>query len=324
MRLTRVRRASYGVTAGLAVALLGTSCSAGPAAGAATTHITVGALPVVDNVGLYIAAEEGIFKQAGLSVTIKPVLQSTAAIPDMESGVINIIGGANDVSFMAVAAKDPADPPFRLVMEAATCAPNTFDVLALPSSGITKPASLVGKTIAVNLTNSVQTLTINTVLRADGVNPSLVHYVVIPFPDMIAALKAHRVGAISAVEPFATAAELNTGAEPVLDECEGPTANFPLSGYFATVVWARQHPDAVHAFQKALAQAQAVADNDRGVVEKTLLTYIPKLSAEEAAILTLDNFPTAVDAIQLQRVADLMYTGRVLRAPFRASSLLLG
>ena len=111
MRLTRVRRAACGVAAGLAVVLLGSSCSAGPAAGAATTHIIVGALPVVDNVGLYIAAEEGIFKQDGLSVTIKPVLQSTVAIPDMESGTINVVGGANYVSFMAAAAKDPGDPP---------------------------------------------------------------------------------------------------------------------------------------------------------------------------------------------------------------------
>ena len=263
MRLTRVRRASCGVTAALAVALLGTSCSAGSPASPATTHITVGALPVVDNVGLYIAADEGIFKRFGLSVTIKQVLQSTAAIPAMESGAITIIGGANDVSFIGVAAKDPANPPFRLVMEAATCAPNTFDVLALPSSGISTPANLAGKTIAVNLTNNVQTLTINAILRADGVNPSSVHYVVIPFPHMVAALKAHRVDAISAVEPFATAAELNTGAVPILDQCQGPTDNFPLSGYFATAAWARQHPAVVLAFQKAMAQAQAIADSSR-------------------------------------------------------------
>jgi NitT/TauT family transport system substrate-binding protein len=323
MRFISVRRASFGVTAGLTVALLGSSCSTGPAASSATTHITVGALPVVDNVGLYIAADDGIFKQAGLSVTIKRVLQSTAAIPEMKSGAINIIGGANYVSFMQASAMDPADPPFRLVMEAATCAPNTFDVLTLPSSGISRPAGLAGKTIAVNLTSNVQTLTINTILKDDGVNPSRVHYVIIPFPDMLAALKAHRVDAISAVEPFATAAELNTGAEPILDQCEGPTANFPLSGYFATMTWARQHPAAVHAFQHAVAQGQALADDDRGVVEKTLLTYIPKLSAVEAAILALDTFPTSVDAVQLQRVADLMYTGRLLHKPFDVRSLLL-
>ena len=322
MWLTRVRRASFGVTAALGVALLSASCTSAAAGPGATTHITVGALPVVDNVGLYIAADRGIFKQVGLSVTIRQVVQSTLAIPLMQKGQINIIGGANNVSFIQAAAKDPANPPFRLVMEAATCAPGTFDVLTLPSSGITKPASLAGKKIAVNLTDNVQTLTINAILKDDGVNPASVHYVVVPFPKMVDALAAHKVDAISAVEPFATAAELNTGAVPILDQCQGPTDNFPISSYYATNAWVRRHPAAVAAFQQAMAQAQAIADNSRGIVEKTILTYIPKLTGVEAAILALDTFPTSIDAVQLQRVADLMYTGHLLSAPFKVSLLL--
>jgi NitT/TauT family transport system substrate-binding protein len=323
MWLTRVRRTSYGVIAALAIALLSSSCTTGVAAGpAATTHITVGALPVVDNVGLYIAADEGIFKRAGLSVTIRQVVQSTLAIPEMKKGAISIIGGANNVSFMLASAQDPADPPFRLVMEAATCAPNTFDVLTLPSSGITKPANLAGKTIAVNLTNNVQTLTINAILKADGVNPASVHYKVVPFPQMGAALESHKVNAISAVEPFATEAELSTGALPILDQCQGPTANFPISSYYATAAWVRQHPATVLAFQKAMAQAQAVADSSREVVEKTLLTYIPKLTKMEAAILALDTFPTSIDAVQLQRVPDLMFAGHLLTKTFKVGALI--
>jgi NitT/TauT family transport system substrate-binding protein len=323
MRLIRVRRVSCSVAAALALALLGTSCTAGTASSPATTHITVGALPVVDNVGLYIAANEGIFKRFGLSVTIKQVVQSTLAIPLMKKGEINIIGGANDVSFMAASASAPTGPPFRLVMEAATCAPNTFDVLTLPSSRITQPVNLAGKTIAVNLNPNVQTLTINAILRADGVkNLSSVHYKIIPFPAMVNALQTHQVDAISAVEPFATEAELTTGALPILDQCQGPTDNFPLSSYFATTVWAKQHPAVILAFQKAMAQAQAVADSSREVVEKTILTYIPKLTKMEAAILALDTFPTSIDAIQLQRVADLMYSGHLLSKPFQVGALL--
>jgi len=323
MWLTRARRASYGVAAGLAVALLSASCTSA-AAGSGTTHITVGALPVVDNVGLYIAADQGIFKQVGLSVTIRQVVQSTLAIPMMQKGQISIIGGANNVSFIQAAAQDPADPPFRLVMEAATCAPGTFDVLTLPSSGISKPASLAGKRIAVNLLNNVQTLTINAILKDDGVNPASVRYKVVPFPKMVTALEAHQVDAISAVEPFATAAELTLGALPILDQCQGPTDNFPISSYYATSAWVRQHPAVVAAFQKAMAQAQAIADNNRGVVERTILRYIPKLTAMEASVLALDTFPTSVDTVQLQRVADLMYTGHLLSRQFKVTSLLAG
>ncbi len=47
----------------------------------------------------------------------------------------------------------------------------------------------------------------NVQLTAAGVSPCPVRYVAIPFPDMGAALKAGRVDAISAVEPFLSGAE---------------------------------------------------------------------------------------------------------------------
>jgi NitT/TauT family transport system substrate-binding protein len=324
MRLGHARRASSGIAVGLAVVLLGTACSAGSSTGpaAATSVVVVGALPIADTVGFYVAVREGFFRQAGLNVSVKPVLQSTSAIPDMETGKVDIIAGANYISYFQAEAKDPGSPPFALLAEGTTCAPNAFDILALPSSGITDPADLAGKTIAVNLPDNVQTLTIDTVLRDDAVNPASVRYVTIPFPKMLTALKAHRVDAISVVEPFLTGAELALGAEPVLDECTGPTASFPLSGYFSTRAWAQQHPAAVRAFQQALAQGQAVADTDRGLVEKTLTSYIPGLSPAVAAVITLNQFPTSLDPIRLQRAADLMYTGGMLRRPLDVRSFL--
>jgi NitT/TauT family transport system substrate-binding protein len=71
-----------------------------------------------------------------------------------------------------------------------------------------------------------------------------------------------------------------------------------------------------------MARAQAIADDSRGVVEKTIMTYIPKLTRVEAAILALDTFPTSIDAVQLQRVADLMYAGHLLTRQFKVSALL--
>src|SRR5882724_10408860 len=212
MRFTRVGRASIAAAAGLAITVLAAACSSsgstsgsGTSTSAAsspssskleTTHIVVGALPVVDTAGLYLALKNGYFKQAGLDVTVTPIQQSTAALPDMLHGTVDIVAGANYVSWFQAQAKGAAS--LKVLASGAVCTPTTFGVLALPSSGITKPANLAVKTIAVNLTNNVQTLTANTMLKAAGVNPSSVHYIVIPFPDMITALTAHRMAAISA------------------------------------------------------------------------------------------------------------------------------
>ena len=136
---TRVRRVSCCASAAAAVALFTSSCGGGAAANPGTIAITVGALPVVDDVSAYIAADEGIFQRDGLNVTIKQVLQSTLAVPEMQKGTIDIIGGGNYVSFIKASASDPANPPYRILSEAATCASGSFDVLALPSSASRPP-----------------------------------------------------------------------------------------------------------------------------------------------------------------------------------------
>jgi NitT/TauT family transport system substrate-binding protein len=284
----------------------------------------VGALPVIDDVSAYIAQTDGLFAKNGLNVTLKQVLSSALAIPEMQKGAIDIIGGGNYVSFIQASAKDQANPPYRILSEAATCATGSFDILALPSSRIQTPSNLQHKTIAVNLTNNIQTLMINSVLKADDVNPSTVRYVVIPFPKMVAALESHKVDAISAVEPFATTAQQVAGAQPILDQCSGPDSNLPLSGYFSTDQWAQQHAEAVQRFQAAMSQAQEIADSDRAEVEKALLKYVKGLTPEQAATITLEQFPTSVDGVQLNRVSDLMQEAGLLHGSIKASSLING
>jgi NitT/TauT family transport system substrate-binding protein len=331
MRFTRVRRASLAAAAGLAVAVLAAACGSSASSsspGAATssasssalekTHIVVGALPIVDTAGFYVALKNGYFKQAGLTVTVDPIQQSTAALPDMLHGTVDIVAGANYVSWFQAQAQGTVS--LKILAAGTACTTNTFAVLALPSAGITTPAALAGKTVAVNLTNNVQTLTINMILKADGVNPSAVHYVVIPFPDMITALKAHRVDAISAVEPFVTGAKA-AGAKQVLSECSGPAADFPLSGYFATSGWVQKYPNTARAFQKALEEGQAYAAANPQAVRAVLPTYT-KITAAEAARLSLNTYPSTLEAAPLQQVVSDMVSNGMLSKPLDVSSLL--
>lgn len=319
-----VRRRPWRVLAAAAFMLLASSCSGvGSSHGSSgTDSITIGALPVVDDVSLYIAAREGIFKQYGLNVTLQPVASSVAAIPKMKSGAIDILGGGNYVSFVGQAAKTPASPPFKIIAEGATCTPGSMEVLALPSSHIQRPADLAHKTIAVNIPNNIQTLTISSVLTADDVKPSTVKYAIISFPKMAAALKAHQVDAISAVEPFATAAEQSLGAQPILDQCSGPTSNIPLSGYFSTAAWAQQNPDAVSRFQQAISRAQEIADTNRLAAEKALQSYVKGLTPVEAGTISLEQFPTSTDSVQLDRISDLMKEAGLLQGSLTASALI--
>src|SRR5262249_56604127 len=106
---------------------------------------------------------------------------------------------------------------------------------------------------------NIQTLLTNAELKANGVNPASVKYVVVPFPNMAAALKAGRVDAVSVVEPFITGTEQSDGAVPVMSECTGSLAAFPLGGYFATAAWAAKYPHTAHPFPLHRRKAPAYA-----------------------------------------------------------------
>jgi NitT/TauT family transport system substrate-binding protein len=191
----------------------------------------------------------------------------------------------------------------------------------MPSSGITKPADLAGKTIAVNLTQNIQTLTTSAVLAADGVNASSLHYVQIPFPDMGAALAANRVDAISAVEPFLSAA-LAAGGKLVTSTCTGSmAADFPLSGYVTTKSWAQQHAAAAKRLPAGPGEGQRLRRRapERGQGPAAdLHQHHREGGGDHAAQLV----PDTLTAAPLQRVAALMKAGG-LATPSDVASLLL-
>lgn len=285
-------------------------------------HITVGALPIVDDVPVYLAQQDGYFRQQGLRVTIKKVQQSVQALPDLLHGSVDIITGANYVSFFRADAKGLIN--LRILVDGADCASGTHLVLALPGSGITTAASLAGKTVAVNILNDVQTMMTDEILKASNVT-TMPHYVVVPFPDMPAALAAHRVQAIYAIEPYKSEAETKYGAEKIIDTCDGDgNADLPIAGSVTTGKWARQHPGVAHAFQRAMAQAAALADTNRPAVEHAVVKYFG-VSPKVAALITLDNFPTEPNAGQIQRMVQHMQDARppLLTKPLNVAAMLV-
>jgi NitT/TauT family transport system substrate-binding protein len=328
MRFTRAGRVSLAAAGSLAIALAAAACSGSSAATSSATtaahpektNIVVGALPVVDSAGLYLAEKEGYFRQAGLNVAITPITASPKAIPFMESGKVDIVAGANYVSFFQAQAAGKGQ--FKLLVDGTACSDDTFQILSAAGSRITSPASLAGKTIAVNVLNNIQTLLTNTSLAAAGVNPASVHYVPVPFPKMAQALADGKVDAISVVEPFITSAELSIAAESVMSTCTGPTANFPMSGYFVTQKWAQQYPNTARAFQAAMARGQALADASRSAVEQILPSYINGLSPEQSAVVNLGQFPTALNETHLARVGSLMISGGLVSPQFSVAPLL--
>jgi NitT/TauT family transport system substrate-binding protein len=344
MRLVRASAAASRIAlASVSAAVLVSAChvpftgGAGPAASGGGS-ITVAVIPGIDNAPLRVAVQDGLFQQHGLNVTVKGYSTVSSEIQALKSGQADVAVG-DYTDFFAAQASGGAK--LRLIADGYDAVASTTAVLTLPGSGITTPQSLSppnGQPVRVatppedvpastypqNVPWNLPMMATQQVLQSDGVSPSSVDWRAMPMQDMIAALRSGRVKAILVTEPYIFRAEAQLGAVEVLDSDSGVTASLPLSGYFSSKSFTDSQPSTVRAFQAALSQAQGSAGM-RGPVQNVLpsLTQLTThMTPQDAAMITLGTYPTAVSVGQVQRVVTLMSDSGMISNPIDVSSLL--
>jgi len=291
-----------------ALGLLAAACSGGSDTGSSgssggpeISSITIGSLPVVDAAPAYVAEKAGYFKQEGLTVKFQQAQGGAALIPSLVSGDIQV-AFSNWVSLF-LAKSHGID--LTLIADGDKAKPGFSGVFVMPNSPIKTPADLAGKKIAVNTLNNVGGLVISAVLKSQGVDPKTIKFVEVGFPDMGATLQRGDVDAVWVVEPFTSAVKATLNARPIIDPFSGPTAALPVGGYAVTKQFADENPKTVAAFARALDKAVADSNADRSKVDEVVPTYI-KIDAATASKVTLPIYSATPNALELQRVADLM------------------
>jgi NitT/TauT family transport system substrate-binding protein len=319
----RQRRSLLALLSCLLSAALVTACggskTSASGGGLEKKTITVASLPLVDAAGLHIAVKQKFFEAEGLHVQIKPVAQSIQALPALKNGQVDAIAGANYVTFLQAYTQGALK--LRILADGASEAPRFMALLVKPTSPIKQPKDLVGKTIAVNILNNIQSLTLNEILKANNVDPAKVKYRAVPFPQMGAALQKGQVDAVHTGEPFGTDFQRTLGARMVLDGGGAPITELPVSGYVSTQDFVQKYPNTAAAFQRAIQKAQQLATSDRKKVEEVLPSYA-HVDAQTAAVLSLPNFPTSLNPTRLQRLPDLMLKDGLLKSRLDMKSVI--
>jgi NitT/TauT family transport system substrate-binding protein len=293
------------------VSLLAAACGSEAATGRAGPEkpdLTVAVVPAISAAGLYIAAQRGYFTAAGLHVKIVPIASGVNALPDLLTGSVDIDEG-QWAADLAAEAKGVAR--LHALASASAGGPGVQEIVIPAGSAITTVQKLRGKTIAVNALAGLAVLVTNIMLQSHGVPVSSVHYTVMGFPDMGAALASHKVDAAFIAEPSLSAAVDTDGAQSLFDVDQGPTHNIPISGYVTTAAWAAKYPRTAAAFVQALERGQQVAATDRAAVGQALIPAL-HISKTTAAVMALGTFPLSVNSVALARVADLMQENGLL------------
>jgi NitT/TauT family transport system substrate-binding protein len=305
------------------------------------SSITVASVPGVGDAPLYVAQQEGLFRQAGLTVHIRKYQNAAAEVTALHNGTANVAAGDYASFFYAqeqatapasAASGTPNDAavPMVVLADGYDAAPDIMDVLVPANSTITTPQGLQYATIGTSEPQlmpdqpgsppySLETVAASSVLENDGVSLDKVHFEPMPEDQLIGALKSGAVDAILVTEPEIYQAESQLGARSVLDAASGETVNLPLDGYFAAASYAQKHHDVLAAFHAALMRAQASANQPAPL--NNALTHYAGMSRETAALITVGVYPTSLRVTSLQRVADLMSFYGSLPRPLDVSTM---
>jgi NitT/TauT family transport system substrate-binding protein len=319
-----------GLVAVLAASCGGSSTSSGPAAqfsSLETTNLTVAAVPVSDDAGLYVAKDLGLFKSVGLNVTIDSVVSGASAMQGENDGQYDITAG-NSVSFIQAQASGASN--LEIVAEGALMQPGNQALYVLPNSPIQNISQLKGARIGVNAPDNIGTLLISALLYSHGMTASEVHFVPLAagFPAMATALSQHQIDVAWLPEPFGSMDSASMGLRELADLDQGETQDFPMAWYVATKTWAKTHPHTLAAFLYALREAQEFADTNRADVEKAMeqLPAPYTVPSRFAAIMSIASYPLNIlpdiDVSRVQRVADAMQQFDMVPSTFDVNTML--
>lgn len=209
-------RSAAAATAIAALALVGCSAADTPAGGADTATIQLGWIANTENMGPYVALEEGYYDDEGVQASIVPGGPSVAVEPLVVSGKALVGLTSADIAARAIL----AGAPLKIV--AASLQTNPTSILSLAEAPVRTLEDIEGKRLCVQ-TSGMEI--IRTVFASNGVDLDSVEFVSSDFdPSPLVTGQCDAFMSFLNNQPITLAAQ---GIE---------TVNFPLSGYGYNVV----------------------------------------------------------------------------------------
>lgn len=316
--------AAAGVTAAGLAACSSGSTSSTPVSGSGLekTTVTVDVTDSPDAGPLWIAANDGFFKQQGLTVKINYVPGTAAAFPAQAAHTVDF-AEQNYVSFFSENQSHP-QLGLRIIAPDEQAAPNTNVIMVPKDSPIKTAADLKGKKVAfpspgVNLSN----LGVEEQFQGYGINPPTdFNDVIVGFPNMMAALKSGEVDAAFAIPPFITVMETAIGAHQLIDLMTGPLNNIPSTGWTTTTYEEQRYPKTVAAFQRAILQAQQVVASKPDLVRSLLPSKVKNMTTKLANIISMQTYVPTLSETSIQRVANVMEQFGALKTKVNVAQLI--
>jgi NitT/TauT family transport system substrate-binding protein len=298
------------------------TASASASAAASVTNVTLGYVPYSDDASLFYAQDSGIFRAHGLNVSFVAQASPVAVEASMASGteqfgfittpvLINLASKGVGVKCVStVDGNEPTNP-----------ADDTTELVAAKGSGITSIKDLAGKNVAEVQLTSLNSLSVEVLAKQAGIDPSSVHQIAIPFPQMPAALAQGRVQAAVIVDPF-TQTALAEGATVLSHPNQVLFPNGTLTCLDAMSSYISANPTIAADFRAAMDESVAYTQNHQAVVKQTLVKGLSLTSAVAAKQVLNTNFDTTFNTASIGQIESDMKEFGIITTEPAASSML--
>jgi len=255
--------------------------SAGP------TSIKIATLPILDNLPMYVAQQEGLFVANNVNVEFIPV--GSAAERDQVIVAEQADGMINETISTLLYNKDK--PQVQIVRFARTATPEAsqYSILASGQSEIKSPDDLKGVEIGVSEGTIIQYIT-HRLLQAEGLTLDEIKTIAVPkIADRMALLGSGELKAATLPDPLSSLA-IQQGATIVIDDTSHP--EYGYSTYAFVIPFIEKNPEAVRGFLKAIEEASEMINADPTRWEN-LLTEQQLVPTSLIGSYKIPPFPTA-------------------------------
>jgi NitT/TauT family transport system substrate-binding protein len=291
---------NFRVLRALAVAVIVGLCGAAtPVRAADPANITIALIPSESAAQAYYAQDLGYFKAAGLNVTLTGMPSSPPIIAAVSSGAADI-GNSVVGSVVAARSRGIAVKFFAAAGLYLASSP-TARLVGLKGSSFHTGTDLAGKTIAVTGLADLTFYATKQWVESTGGNPNAMKFIELPEPEMLPALKEHRIDAGILIEPFIAGAGDDVASIAAIDD--SVSKRFLATGWIAGDAWLAAHPDLAAKFIAVMKQTAEWANTHRPDSALILLKYT-KLTPEIIARMQRATYGTALEPSLLQPVID--------------------
>ena len=251
-------------------------------------------LPILDALPIYVAQEQGYFKDAGIDVQFVPANSANERDQIMAAGQAD--GIINDLVSVVLYDRDQVQIQVVRFAQESTKDHPVYRIVASSQSGIHSVAELKNIQIGISQSSVIEYVT-DRLLQAEGVPPDQIQTIAVPkIPDRLALLANNGLKAATLPEPFSSQAVL-AGGNVILDDSSHPEYGNSVISFRKSVI--DSHPEAITGFLTAVDRAVA-AINANPQAWSTVLSKYHLLPDALLSTYSVSPFPKAAVPTEAQ------------------------